>query len=71
MNPEFDALIDRFYSTIPWEPRMDALHQIIHHATDQVLVMGMFYSTEANMVSSRLDNVKPTRAWNAHEWSVR
>jgi hypothetical protein len=50
---------------------MNALREIIHHASDQVLVMGTFYSTEANMMSSRLENVLPTRAWAAHEWTVR
>jgi ABC-type transport system substrate-binding protein len=71
MNPAFDALIDRFYTTIPWRERMDALRQIIHHASDQVIAMGMFYSTEANMMSSRVENALPTRAWNAHEWDIR
>src|SRR5436853_223406 len=66
LNPEYDAMIDRFYSTVPWEPRMEALRQVVHHATEQVLVMGMFYSTEANMVNNRLDGALPTRAWNAH-----
>jgi peptide/nickel transport system substrate-binding protein len=71
LNPEFDATIDRFYATVPWPERMNALREIIHHASDQVLVMGTFYSTEANMMSSRLENVLPTRAWAAHEWTVR
>ncbi len=71
MNPEFDALIDRFYSTVPWDARMDALREIVHHVSDQVIVMGTFYSTEANMRSNRLEGVFPTRAWAAHEWSVK
>jgi peptide/nickel transport system substrate-binding protein len=71
LNPEHDAIIDRFYATVPWPERMSALREIIHHASDQVLLMGTFYSTEANMMSSRLENVLPTRAWAAHEWSVR
>src|SRR5262249_39552416 len=50
MNPEYDALIDRFYTTVQWQDRMEILRQIIHHATDQVIVMGMYYSTEANML---------------------
>ena len=71
LNPEFDAMIDRFYTTVPWTERMEALRGVIRHATDQVLVMGMFYSTEANMMNNRLQNVLPTRASNAHEWDVR
>ena len=64
-------MIDRFYATVPWQPRMEALRQIIHQATDQILVMGMFYSTEANLVNNSLTDVLPTRAWNAHEWSMK
>ncbi len=71
MNPEFDAVIDRFYSSVPWGERMDALREIVRHASDQVLVMGTFYSTEANMRSNRLEGVIPTRAWAAHEWTVK
>jgi peptide/nickel transport system substrate-binding protein len=71
LNPEFDAMIDRFYTTVPWEPRMEALRQVVRHTTEQVLVMGMFYSTEANMVNNRVENSLPTRAWNVQEWTVR
>jgi peptide/nickel transport system substrate-binding protein len=71
LNPEYDAMIDRFYSTVPWEPRMDALREIVRHASDQVIVMGTFYSTEANMRSNRLEGVLPTRAWAAHQWDVK
>ncbi len=71
MNPEYDALIDRFYASVPWPERMDALREIVHHVSDQVIVMGTFYSTEANMRSNRLEGVQPTRAWAAQEWDVR
>ena len=64
-------MIDRFYTTVPWEPRMEALRQVVRHATEQVLVMGMFYSTEANMVNNRPEGALPTRAWNAHLWQVK
>jgi hypothetical protein len=32
---------------------------------------GHLYSTEANMMSHHLENVLPTRAWAAHEWTVK
>ena len=50
---------------------MEALRQIVHQATDQVLVMGMFYSTEANMVNNRVTGARPTRAWAVEQWSVQ
>ncbi len=71
MNPEYDGLVDRYYTTVPWNERMDVLRRMIRQVTDELIIMGMFYSTEANMVSNRMENTLPTRAWNAHEWSVR
>jgi peptide/nickel transport system substrate-binding protein len=68
---EVSQVVDRFYTTIPWPDRIDALRQIIRHATDELLVMGMFYSTEANMVSNRVENALPTRAWNVQQWTVK
>jgi hypothetical protein len=71
LKPEFDAVIDRFYTTIPWQERMDALREIIRHASDQMLVMGMFCSTEAKLVSNRVEEAAPIRMWNVHQWTVR
>jgi peptide/nickel transport system substrate-binding protein len=75
MNPEFDALIDRFYATIPRRERMEIAGQIVHHMTDQVLVMGLFYDPLPGFVSNRLLNVSPlggeaTLPWNIHEWDI-
>lgn len=71
LNPEYDALVERYFTTVPWKERMDVLRQMIRHITEQVIIMGMFYSTEANLLSNRMENVLPTRAWNAHEWAVK
>jgi peptide/nickel transport system substrate-binding protein len=71
MDLGHDALIDRYTTTVPWGERMDVLRRIVRTLTDQVIVMGLFYSTEANLVANRLENVTPRRAWNAHEWTVR
>ena len=71
MNPEYDALVDRYYTTVVWNERMDVLRRMIRQVTDELIIMGMFYSTEANLVSHRVQDALPTRAWNAHEWSVR
>ena len=75
MNPEYDALIDRFLTTIPRSERIHTLGQIVHQMTDQVLLMGLFYDTEATMISNRLSNVaklsRSNMSWNAHEWELR
>jgi peptide/nickel transport system substrate-binding protein len=75
-NPELDALIDRYYVTIPWQERMQVLGQIVHHFSDRLVVMGLFFNTSRTLVGNRLVNVAvrgpfSTEAWNAHEWDVR
>ena len=77
LNPEFDALIDRYMTTIPLEPRATLLGDIINHMTEQVTIMGLWYNTEPVMIGNRLVNVTvrdvgPTsEAWNAHEWDLK
>lgn len=75
MNPEFDALIDRYFATIPRQERTQIVGQIIHHMTDQALIMGLFYTIEPILVSNRVSGVmarhsRSTHAWNAHLWDV-
>lgn len=73
-NPDFDTLIDRYYVTIPWSDRMAVLARIVHHMTDQVTVMGLFFDMSPVMVSNRILNVKAWRGsdlWNPHEWDVK
>ena len=57
-NPEFDAMIDRYFTTIPWSERMNALGQVVHHMTDQVTVMGVYFDIAPVMVSNRLVGVR-------------
>ena len=72
MNPEFDALIDTYLTTIPAAPRMQVLGQIVHHISDQLNVMGLFYDLRTTLVSNRLEHVSAQHpTWNAHEWNVR
>jgi peptide/nickel transport system substrate-binding protein len=75
-SPELDALIDRFYSTVPQLDRSRVLGEIIAHLTDQVIPLGMFYNAQPTMIGARLVNVGPggatvPPAWNVHEWDLR
>jgi peptide/nickel transport system substrate-binding protein len=75
MNPEFDRLVDRYFSTIPTRERNQALGEIMRHLTDQVIIMGLFYNMEPTLVSNRIKNLHArhlsgTQAWNAHEWDL-
>jgi peptide/nickel transport system substrate-binding protein len=75
-NSEFDALIDRYYLTIARPDRVRIASQIMSFMTDQVLILGLFYTIEPILVNNRMIGVGPrrsrgTHAWNAHEWDVR
>lgn len=70
MNTAYDALIDRYFMTIPFQERMQVLGQILNHETDQLPVMRLFTDPEPTPVSNRLRNVPATAPWNSHEWEV-
>jgi ABC-type transport system substrate-binding protein len=69
-NPEFDAHIERFTSTIPRRERMDALRQVVGHMTDQLSMMNLFYAASTTMVHNRMQNAGRTPSWNAQEWDL-
>ena len=75
MNRELDALLDRYYVTIPIAERREVIGQIIHHISDQLVMLPLFYGAEPIVVGNRVRNVGPrtssaTSGWNAHEWDV-
>ncbi len=60
-SSEYDALYERYASTIPTEERRQAIGQIINYIADQVVVMGLFYDTLPVMIGSRIANLQATR----------
>ncbi len=77
MNPALDAMIDRYYVTIPTDERLRVAGQIVHHISDQVAWMGLYYSVTPLLVSNRLANVSQAKAarastlTNVHEWDLK
>lgn len=72
MNPELDALIDRFFTTIPRQERTAVLGQIVRHLTDQLPGMGLVYEVHTLMAHHRITNVHVANTnWNAEAWEVR
>jgi peptide/nickel transport system substrate-binding protein len=76
MNPAFDALLDRYFGTIPMGERTQILGEIILHVADQLTQMGLVYDAEPTMIGNRIANVgarwpSSTQAWNAHLWDAR
>jgi peptide/nickel transport system substrate-binding protein len=70
-NPEFDAMVDRYFTTIPKTERLRAAGQAINHMTDQLVIMTSFYVSATQIVANRLRNV-PTNgsAANIQEWET-
>jgi peptide/nickel transport system substrate-binding protein len=75
MSPEFDTMLERFYTTIPLRQRAEPLREIVHHMTEQLVWMGLYHEVNPSLIGSRLVGVTPrvadgTQAWNAHEWDI-
>jgi len=68
MSRELDGLIDRYFLTIPVSDRVEIVGQIIHHVSDQLPLLPLFYGAEPAAIAHRLSNVgsRPpgsTQAW--------
>lgn len=76
MNPEYDTLIDRYFATISNPEGMQVLGQIVHHTTDNLIVLGLFYDVEPMAIANRLVNVEGRTGelssviCDAHLWDV-
>ncbi len=71
-NAELDALIDRYYTTIPIRERHQALGDIVQHLTSNAVYLWLFYNGHAMAIGNRLVNVNALQdTANGHEWDVR
>ena len=74
-NAELDAVIDRFFVTVPPHERIELLKQVAHHVTDQVVVMTLYHTVHAALINNRVQNVTPrtghAQTWESHKWDIR
>jgi peptide/nickel transport system substrate-binding protein len=76
-NPQMDALVEKFVTTVPRAERLQALSGIMRIMTEEVVALGIFYAPEPMLISNRLLNVASARSteadetWNAHQWDLR
>jgi peptide/nickel transport system substrate-binding protein len=70
VNSDYDALMARYRITIPMAERLRTMSQLLHLQTDQQLVMGLYYSADAIVMSNRLKDVPTGSTWNAYQWDV-
>jgi peptide/nickel transport system substrate-binding protein len=77
VNQELNDSIERYFVTVPKVERNQVLGDIVHHMTDQLVLMGMFYNVLAVATGKRVQNVTPAavmgsnQTWNAHLWDLR
>lgn len=77
VNPQWDAMLDRYYTAIPRDERIRALGDAVRHMTDQVVVLPLFGDSEPGLINNRVLNVssrvtqEAKLTWNVHEWDVR
>jgi len=74
-NPDLDAAIERYVTAIPLAERMRALGDIVHHQTENLSQLPLFYGADPTLVSNRLLNVTArgedfTQAWNVQDWDL-
>ncbi len=75
VNPEFDALLDRYVATIPKQERMQVVARIVEHIAENLNIITLFPQAEPVMVANRVLNVvghgpNSPQSWNAHEWDL-
>ncbi|MBM2812394.1 MAG: hypothetical protein HW416_3153 [Chloroflexi bacterium] len=77
VSPEFDALIDGVFSTIPKAERTEILGRAIAHIAEHLNLMGLFYNIDPMLIPNRLTNVMPatgsrsSASWNAYQWDLK
>jgi peptide/nickel transport system substrate-binding protein len=77
MDPQFDALLDRWQATIPKAERTQALGQVLYEISARLNVMPLVYGVRPIAISNRLQGVgvgttvEASQAWNAQTWDVR
>ncbi len=70
-NPQVDSIIERYVVTIPKAERVALLGDLIHHQTDQLSVMALFYQASVAILGSiRIQGQTSGKVWNVHLWDV-
>lgn len=75
MNPDVDALVERYFTTIPFNDRMQVLSQIVRYTTENVVWMPLYWRVLPTLMHERVAEVNTigegNQWWNAHLWEVR
>ena len=73
-HPQLDALVDRFFVTIPRQEQIEVLKQIAAHVTENLVLMPLYHTVHASLISHRVQNVTPrtghSQTYQAHRWDI-
>jgi peptide/nickel transport system substrate-binding protein len=74
-SPEYDALYDRYLTTVPRRERMQALARLIEHLAAYLPVLPVYFRVAPSMIANRVVGAGPEQtfreqAWNAHAWEL-
>jgi hypothetical protein len=48
------------------------LGEIMHHMTDVLNVMGLYYDVQSTLVANRISGMtSPQTGWNGHTWDAK
>jgi len=76
MNPQLDALTDRYLTTISFGPRMEVAREITRHVTENLPILPLIFDTWPSAATGKLVNVGSSQnggmsTWNVHEWDLK
>ncbi len=70
MNPETDTLVERYFTTIPFDQRMQVLGQLVRFSTDKLLWMPLYWRVLPSLTDNRVTELSAVgqgqQWWNAH-----
>jgi len=75
-NAELDALVDRYFTTIPLNDRIQIMGQVTKHMSENLPILPIMYDAAPTLIGNRLVNVGGggpgvNQAWNAFDWDVK
>ena len=76
INLEYDAMLERYTATVPLRERYQALAQVIHHLTDQALLIGTVFGLQPQATANRIKHTQVGKALgtlvvaDAHQWEL-
>lgn len=75
INPDYDALYERYLRAVPLGERNQLIGQLLRHITEQLPDYSLTYRMLPVMIANRFVNVTATpfsteQSWNAHLWDV-